>query len=132
MQYILREIPIDCIAPIRQYWINDVLDLIPAEYPYLDRLTVETLIDNMLNEINKDYYDSIRKAILDYVLKEEDERLRLGITQILDPPLDYGENIYMGLEPNDEWKEFVHMAKAEISDRLVICSNSTLSRTRLP
>ena len=37
-QYVLSEIPIDCIAPIRQYWINDILDLIPAEYPFLDRV----------------------------------------------------------------------------------------------
>jgi len=80
----------------------------------------------MLNEINKDYYDSGRKAILDYVLKEEDDMHRLGIMQILDAPLDYGENIYGGLEPDDEWKEAVGMAKSEVSDRLVIWSDATL------
>jgi len=102
------------------------MDLIPAEYPYLDRMRVEDLIDRMLNEINRDYYDSERKAILDYVLKEDDEKNRLGITQILEPPLDYGENIYQGLEPDDEWKDAVNIARGEISDRLVICSESTL------
>jgi len=88
---------------------------------------VEILIDRMLNEINKDYYDSGRKAILDYVLKEEDDMHRLGIMQILDPPLDYGENIYGGLEPDDEWKETVGVAKSEVSDRLVIWSDATLN-----
>lgn len=35
----------------------------------------------MLNEINKDYYDSVRKAILDYVLKDDAERYRIGLMQ---------------------------------------------------
>lgn len=80
----------------------------------------------MLNEINKDYYDSGRKAILDYVLKEEDEKHRLGIMQILEEPLDYGENIYAGLEPDEQWKETVGVAKNEVSDKLVIWSEATL------
>lgn len=89
---------------------------------------MEILIDRMLNEINKDYYDSGRKSILDYVLKEEDEKQRLGIMQILEEPLDYGENIYAGLEPDDVWKETVAIAKADINDRLVIWSDATLSK----
>jgi len=31
MTYIDREIPLDCIAPIRQYWINHILELVPAD-----------------------------------------------------------------------------------------------------
>jgi len=37
------------------------------------------LIDTMLNEINKDYFDSVRKSILDYILLSESEMKRLGI-----------------------------------------------------
>lgn len=33
----------------------------------------------MLNEINKDYFDSVRKSILDYILKDDGEMRRLGI-----------------------------------------------------
>ena len=43
MQYTVNEIPVDCIAPIRQYWINDILDLIPAEYKFLDRVRDELI-----------------------------------------------------------------------------------------
>ena len=43
-QYVVSEIPVECIAPIRQYWINDILDLIPAEYPYLDRVTLNLFL----------------------------------------------------------------------------------------
>lgn len=48
----------------------------------------------MLNEINKDYYDSVRKSILDYVLKDDDEKLRIGIMQVFEQAIDYGQNIY--------------------------------------
>lgn len=37
------------------------------------------MIDKMLNEINRDYYESVRKSILDYVLKDDDERKRIGL-----------------------------------------------------
>jgi len=30
--YIEEEIDVDQVAPIRQYWITDILDLIPAEF----------------------------------------------------------------------------------------------------
>ena len=33
----------------------------------------------MLTEINKFYYQSVRKSILQYVLKDKNERLRIGI-----------------------------------------------------
>ena len=43
--YIENEIPIEFIAPIRQYWITDILDLIPGEFNNLDRPKVEEFID---------------------------------------------------------------------------------------
>ena len=36
----------------------------------------------MLNEVSMYYYNSMRKAILDYVLKEEEEKTRLGLMQV--------------------------------------------------
>jgi len=44
----------------------------------------------MLAEVGDNYYNSIRKSILDYVLKDETEAIRLGIMEITDPILDYG------------------------------------------
>lgn len=80
----------------------------------------------MLNEINKDYYDSVRKAILDYVLKDETEMLRIGLMEIYDGIVDYGDNYYKGIEPDQDWKDDVKAAKQEIVSNLVINSNSTL------
>jgi len=43
---------------------------------------VEAQIDEMLNEVNKDYYNSVRRAILNYVLKDPSERLRIGVIEV--------------------------------------------------
>ena len=40
----------------------------------------------MLNEINKDYFDSVKKSILDYILKDENEMRRFGIQKVLNHP----------------------------------------------
>jgi dynein heavy chain len=69
------------------------------------------MIDKMLNEINRDYYESVRKSILDYVLKDDDERKRIGIMSTFNEVKDYGDNIYMGLEADDSWKEHVELAR---------------------
>ena len=69
----------DVIAPIRQYWISHIIELIPGDLHAVEKRRIESLIDEMLNDINKDYYDSVRRAILDYILLDENEMRRLGI-----------------------------------------------------
>lgn len=102
--YIENEIPIEFIAAINNYWITDILDLIPHSLQYVERSLMESMINSMLNEINKDYYDSVKKCILDYVLKDESEMLRIGIMETYDGVIDYGLNYYKGIQPNEEWK----------------------------
>ena len=58
----------------RQY-----IELIPGDLHAVDKDRVEQLIDSMLKEINRDYFDSVRKSILDYILKDSNEMRRLGI-----------------------------------------------------
>jgi hypothetical protein len=83
MQYIDEEIPVDVIAPIRVYWINHILELIPADLHAIDPSRVTSLVDSMLKEMNEDYYNAVKKSILDYILKDENEMKRLGIQQVL-------------------------------------------------
>lgn len=129
--YIQEEIGIDCVAPIKPIWITDIMNLIPFDFQYLEKFFVESLIDVMVNEINKDYYDSIRKSVLDYVLKDEEEKFRLGIMETFDGVLDYGDDFYKGLEPDESWKEHVNFAREEINQNLVICNKATLKLMRL-
>jgi dynein heavy chain len=48
----------------------------------------------------------VKKSILNYVLKDDEEKMRVGIMQIFDEILDYGSNIFLGIEPADEWRVF--------------------------
>lgn len=106
------------------------MDLIPGDYPHLERATVEQLIDDMLGEINNDYYVSVKKSIVDYVLRDEEERMRIGIIEIIDELAVYGSAIYTGIEPDDDWKSAVNDSREKISQNLVINSKATLSIMR--
>ena len=119
------------IAPVRQYWISHILELIPADLHAIEKERIEFLIDSMLHEINKDYYDSVRKSILDYILLDDDEMKRIGIQQVYDRPIEWGENFYKGIEPNEEWKQNVMMARMLMSENLCICSQATLELMKL-
>ena len=85
----------------------------------------------MLNEINKDYFDSVRKSILDYILKDENEMKRLGIQQVINKPITWGEDYYKGIEPDEYWKHNVMMARMLMSETLCICSQATLELLRV-
>lgn len=130
-QYVDNEIPVDVIAPIRQYWLSHIIELIPGDLHAVEKSRIEDLIDTMLNEINKDYFDSVKKSILDYILKDENEMRRLGIQQVLNRPIDWGDDFYKGIEPNEEWKHNVMMARMLMSENLSICSHATLQLMRL-
>ena len=126
-QYIDEEIPVDVIAPIRVYWINHILELIPADLHAIDPSRVTSLVDSMLKEMNENYYNAVKKSILDYILKDENEMKRLEIYQVLNCPIDWGDNYYTGIEPEEEWKQNVMMARMLMSENLCICSQATLS-----
>jgi dynein heavy chain, axonemal len=130
-QYVENEISVDVIAPIRQYWLTHIIELIPGDLHAVEKERIEYLIDTMLNEINKDYFDSVRKSILDYILKNEAEMKRLGIQQVLNQPIDWGSDFYKGIEPNEEWKHNVMMARMLMSENLCICSQATLELMKL-
>jgi len=130
-QYVENEISVDVIAPIRQYWLTHIIELIPGDLHAVEKERIEYLIDTMLNEINKDYFDSVRKSILDYILKNEKEMKRLKIYQVLNQPCDWGNDYYKGIEPNEEWKHNVMMARMLMSENLCICSQATLELMKL-
>lgn len=84
------------------------------------------MIDEMLNEVNQDYYDSVRKSILDYVLKDQDERMRIGIMETYDQVPDYGEAKYKGILADSEWMRITKQAREAMKNNLVICNKATL------
>ena len=76
-------------------------------------------------------YASVRKSILDYILRNEKEMKRIGIQQVLNQPIQWGNDYYKGIEPNEEWKHNVMMARMLMSENLSICTQSTLELKKL-
>jgi dynein heavy chain len=56
---------------------------------------------------------------------------RLGIQQVLGQPITWGDDFYKGIEPNEEWKHNVMMARMLMSENLCICSQATLELMRI-
>ena len=81
----------------------------------------------MLTEITADYYTSCKKSILDYVLQDEKERLRIGIVQILKPPVDYGTVHFVGILPDESWTEYINNGREKTAENLCICNEATLA-----
>ena len=102
LQYVDNEIPVDEIEFIHQYWLSYIIELIPGYLHADEKSRIEDLIDTILNEINKDYFDSVKKSILDYILKDENEMRRLGIQQVLNRPIDWDDDYFKGIELNEE------------------------------
>jgi len=126
-EYIDSQIPEGIVAPIRQYWITNVLDLIPGHHQDLTSGQIEAIIDNVLSEINSDYYIAVKKSILDYILKEDSEKLRVGIMQRFDPPTEYGEGKSKGVVADQGWVERTQKARTDIKHNLVNYNHATLS-----
>lgn len=63
---------------------------------------------------------------MDYILKDEEECKRLGILFIPNPPKEYGEWPYQGLEPDEEWRNNVMIARMLIRENLSIFSMATV------
>ncbi len=51
------------------------------------------MFDRLLKEINGEYYVAGKKAILDYILRDEMERVRTGIFVSFRPVRDWGTGV---------------------------------------
>jgi dynein heavy chain len=50
---------------------------------------------------------------------------------VLNQPITWGDDFYKGIEPNEEWKHNVMMARMLMSENLCICSQATLELMRI-
>jgi dynein heavy chain len=114
--------PTDVIAQMKEEWVVNVLELLPS-LPLEPDEMVEQLLRSVLQEMKKDYYFSVKKSMLDYMLRSEEQRDRLLIAAI---PADcapegwgWGEGKVVPDAPLF-WRQSVETAHASISETLVI------------
>jgi dynein heavy chain len=77
--YVCDGIADDVVAPIKADWVRNALGLLCTNISLVPERRVEELVKAMLIEMKHDYRQSIKRAILDYVLRNGKERRRLKI-----------------------------------------------------
>jgi dynein heavy chain len=82
--YVENQISDKSVAPIKEMWIKNALWLLSTDISRVDERRVEELVREMLEEMKYDYKISMKRSILDYVLRNTEEQQRLNIT--MPPP----------------------------------------------
>jgi dynein heavy chain len=96
----------------------------------INKETAERLIDEMLAVINSQYYYSGRKAILDYVLKDNEEKKRVGIVKVLKPLEEWGCSTRKCIRLTAESVKLTAHAREEMSENLFLLPECILKITK--
>jgi hypothetical protein len=70
-EYYLKHIPNECISPLDDKTLKNIVKGIKNLVRNLGRTHGKIVFDRLLNEVNQHYFVSGKKAILDYILKDE-------------------------------------------------------------
>jgi hypothetical protein len=79
-QYYREIIPNDCVAPLKQESIERIVKQVKVLVRKLGRKDGSPLINSLMNEVNTDYYMAYKKSVLNYILRDKEEMLRIGIS----------------------------------------------------
>ena len=78
------------------------------------------VVDETLATVVRDYYYAGRKAILDYVLMDPDERERIGIVEILEGVPTWGRVYTSSIKFSDSMKEYIGASRQLVGDKLLM------------
>ncbi|KAM4624509.1 dynein axonemal heavy chain 3 [Polymixia lowei] len=84
LHYITAGVPAAAVTPQSPRQMNNVMRLLPPVTED-DGRSVRELRENLLEEAGRDYDFSVRKSIVDYILKDPSERRRLRVSAVPRP-----------------------------------------------
>uniref|UniRef100_A0A3B5AK42 Dynein axonemal heavy chain 3 n=1 Tax=Stegastes partitus TaxID=144197 RepID=A0A3B5AK42_9TELE len=84
MYYITTGVPDSAVAPQPHQQMIDIMLLVPLDTEDSSK-RIQILRANMEEEVKRDYYFSLKKSIVDYILMDPSERQRLSIYSIPKP-----------------------------------------------
>ncbi|CDQ57277.1 unnamed protein product [Oncorhynchus mykiss] len=113
--YIRNGIDTEHVAAMEDSWLENVLDLVPTHLKRLTR-TIELLSD----EMKEDYLLSVKKAIVDFVLRDPRENDEDKVKDV--PP----HRVEMEVVPKPWNKSFLH-AQKRMRDKLHSINPTMLS-----
>jgi hypothetical protein len=114
-------IPDHYIAEIKDKWLLNIVRLCLRAYNINDQSNYDKLLNECIKEIMENYNISIKKAILDYILKHPEQKHRLKIPISFRTIPEYGVcHIKRKSEDNWDWKRAFNLSKVRISNNLMI------------
>jgi len=133
---LVESIEIGRVEAIKERWIKNACQLAHLKnFPLVPPARQEMLVSEMLDEVQFDYEQSIRRAISDYVLLNPNERDRLGIKHTPQESaiarfesFTFGDTLQRGLNmPSEEWSQSVRKAKEFIQENLLTSNVMSLA-----
>ncbi|CAK9103626.1 Dynein axonemal heavy chain 7 (Axonemal beta dynein heavy chain 7) (Ciliary dynein heavy chain 7) (Dynein heavy chain-like protein 2) (hDHC2) [Durusdinium trenchii] len=131
MWYIENGLDGDNITPLRREWLDHVASLLPI--PSVDTTdsaevearvaSAQELIIRMTHDVERDYKRSVRKSILDYILRSPFERSRLGISKVPagQEPHGWGwDSSLKVFEAPEYWRDAFNSAYQSLHRRLTL------------
>jgi len=113
----LSPLPDGAIAPIKEEWVRNGLALLNTSIGLLSAPEVERIVKDSLADIKRDYLRSMKKSILDYVLRNHAERARLSIP-ITPPSVDDWGSGPAPSRPPLAWRAPIQRAYRSLSKHL--------------
>ncbi len=79
------------MAQLRQDSIERMIKQVKALVKKLGRKDGSVLINSLINEVNADYYLAYKRSVLNYILKDREEMVRVGISMSFEKSSEWGK-----------------------------------------
>ena len=113
------------IAEIKESWLVNIVKLCLRAYKLTNQRDYDNLLNQCIKEILVNYQISIKKSIIDYMLKHPEQREKLGVPISFRKIKEYAEaKISRPSDNNTGWKSNFSIAKIKISSNLMLMSDN--------
>ncbi|MEW5311652.1 MAG: hypothetical protein WDW38_003348 [Sanguina aurantia] len=125
------------VAPFRQEWAANVLQLVPqGPSEHVSQAFYDTLVCSTLEEMCHEYVYSMKKAMIDYVITSSVERARLNLGPLeqllaLPTPTQESWSAVVGRRLPPSWHINVDTAREEVAWTLQTLSANALELSKL-
>jgi hypothetical protein len=122
---ILSHISDDVISHIKEEWLVNIVKMCMRAYNLNNAEAYNDLLNDCIREIIFIYKVSMKKSILDYILKHPEQREKLGIPISFRKMKEYAEeNIVRPSDENLDWKRTFNHSKIKLSANLMLLSEN--------
>jgi hypothetical protein len=127
LDYINSYIADDYISDIKEKWLKNIVVKCMRAYNINSQEIYADLLNDCVREIIEQYKYSMRKSIIDYMLKHPEQRQKLLIPITFRKIKEYGEEkINRPSDNNGEWKRKWMSSRLKIANSLMIMGDNVV------